>query len=129
MRVDWYDAELEALQIDLTGAPRRVQFKAKRTLREKVGPALHREMKRDARGHRFLGHLPKSVTWEMLDDWGIEAGLEPKSRTQGRLAHIIVYGSVNNAPVYDHTAALRRVQSRAVAWLADDAEDSVLGDS
>lgn len=123
------DSELRNLEIDLSLAPRRVQLAAPRVLRTVVGPRLEKEMKRDARGHRFLPRLARAVSWEMLDEWQVEAGISPRpSGRQGRLAHIIVYGSVNNGPVYDHTAALRRTEPAAVRALADAAEESVLGD-
>ena len=123
------DHELRNLEIDLAGAPARIQLAAPRVLREHVGPRLEREMKRDARGHRFLPRLQRAVSWEMLGEWEVEAGISPRpSGRQGRLAHIIVYGSVNNAPVYDHTAALRRTEPFAARALADAGEESVLGD-
>lgn len=136
MKIDIDDAELRNLEIDLSGAPGRIQRRAPATLRTKVGPALSREMKADAAGHmgnyfgipgtEYVTPLPRHVSFEMRSTWEVEAGIENKGA--GKLAHIIVYGSVNNAPVYDHTAALRRVQPRALQWLADAAEGSVLGD-
>lgn len=122
------DSELRTLEVDLRGAGLRVQMNATTVLRGKVGPLLQREMRKDARGHRQLRRLPKSIDWEMNGNWEVEAGVRRGQRgTQGRLAHIIVYGSVNNAPVYDHGAALRRAAPRAINWLADAAEESVLG--
>lgn len=126
MEIHFEDEELRTLEIDLSGAPTRIQRAAPGVLKTKVGPLLKREMKRDARGHRHLPHLANAVTWEMIDTWTVECGLGPDGN-QGSLAHIIVYGSVNNAPVYDHGAALRRATPRATEWLADVAEDAVLG--
>jgi hypothetical protein len=93
-------------------------------------------MKVDAAGHmgnwfgrhgtEYVTPLPKHVSFEMLSDWEIEAGIENKGA--GKLAHIIVFGSVNNAPVYDHTAGLRRTIPFALHELAGVAEDAVLGD-
>ena len=125
------DSELRRLAVDLAAAPLRVQFGASRVLRTEVGPLLETEMKRDASGHRRLRHLPRAVSHEMRGPFEVEAGLKP-GRTfgeggQGSLAHIIAYGSVNNAPVYDHTAALRRAAPVAERWLAGMAEDAVLG--
>jgi hypothetical protein len=87
------------------------------------GDMVDKGMKRDARGHRYLPRLPRSVSHEFLDYWTQEIGLSPIPGTQGRLAHIIVYGSVNNAPVYDHTAGLRRPNPdpRDVRGTAEDA--------
>lgn len=120
------DHELRELAIDISMAPGRMQRAGPRVLKTKVGPRLNKEMKLDASGHRHLPHLSKAVSWEMRGDWMVEAGLSPGG--QGSLAHIIVYGSVNNGPVYDHTAALRRTEPYARDWLADAAEDAVLGD-
>jgi hypothetical protein len=88
---------------------------------------VDKEMRRDARGHRYLPRLPRSVSHEFLDYWTQEIGLSPIPGTQGRLAHIIVYGSVNNPPVYDHTAALRRETPAILEMFADEAEEDTLG--
>jgi hypothetical protein len=127
VRIEIDASELRTLEVDLAGCPIRIQFAAPRVLASRVGPLLDREMRLDARGHRYLPNLPNAVTHEMIDPWTVEAGLGPDG-DQGSLAHIIVYGSVNNAPVYDHTAALRRAAPRATNWLADVAEESVLGE-
>jgi hypothetical protein len=83
--------------------------------------------RRDARGHRYLPRLPRSVSHEFLDYWTQEIGLSPIPGTQGRLAHIIVYGSINNTPVYDHTAGLRRATPRILERFAGQLEDDTLG--
>lgn len=136
--VTWHidDSELARLEIDLAGAPGRIQRKAPERLRNAIGPRLKREMKIDAAGHEgnwfgqpgtsFVTPLPPHVSFEMVDAWEIEAGIE--NQGAGKLAHIIVFGSVNNAPVYDHTAALRRTAPFAVRVLGDAAEESVLGE-
>ncbi len=127
MKIYIDDSELRTLEADFAGADRRIQRNLPAVMRGKIGPALARQMRRDAGGHRYLPHLPSSVSWEMLDQWTVEAGLSPKPGTQGALAHIIVYGSVNNGPVYDHTAGPRRLLPRWTEMLGDAAEDSVLG--
>jgi hypothetical protein len=120
------DSELRTLQLDLEKAPARIQLGAHKTL-GRAGDLVDKGMKEDARGHRFLPRLPKSVSHEFLDYYTQEIGLSPIPRTQGRLAHIIVYGSVNNAPVYDHTAALRRSEPAILEMFGRTAEDATLG--
>lgn len=120
------DSELRTLELDISGAPGRIQRNAGVTLR-KVGRLVDKQMRVDASGHRYLKHLPEAVSHELIDPWTVEIGLGPKKGTQGALAHIIVYGSVNNAPVYDHTAGLRRSLPTIERMFADDAEDAVLG--
>jgi hypothetical protein len=122
------DSELRTLQIDLSEAPGRMQRGGHKTL-GRAGDLVNRGMKRDARGHRQLPRLPKSVTNEFIDYWTQEIGLSPIPETQGRLAHIIVYGSINNEPVYDHTAALRRETPTILEMFAGEAEEDVLGSS
>lgn len=126
VRVTADTSELRNLVVDISGAPARIQFGARKRLNQ-GRRMVEREMKVDAGGHRFLRHLPKAVTSEMIDPWTAEIGLAPRKGTQGALAHIIVYGSVNNAPVYDHTAGLRRAEPRIEQAFADEAEDDVLG--
>lgn len=118
--------EIRTLYVDLSGAPARIQINGSKTLAEGA-MLVEDEMKDDARGHRFLKHLPRAVsrqrlTWDMY-----EIGLGPKKGTQGSLAHIIAYGSINNAPVYDHMAGPRRAMPHVVELFADTAEESVFG--
>ena len=120
------DTEVGRLEVDLSEAPARIQHEVPRVLRRLVGPKLAHEMKQDADGHRYLKHLPSEVSYEMLGPFSLEAGIEYVG--QGKLGHIIVFGSVNNAPVYDHTRGLRRTSGYAVKWLGDAAEQSVLGE-
>lgn len=123
---DFDDTEVRRLEVDLSQAPARIQREAPRVLRRLVGPKLAHEMKQDADGHRYLTHLPSHVSYEMLGPFSLEAGIEYVG--QGKLAHIIVFGSVNNAPVYDHVRGLRRTTPYAEKWLGDAAEESVLGE-
>lgn len=122
------DSELRTLELDISKAPGRIQRNASDVLR-KAGRLIDKGMRADASGHRFLPNLQNSVSHELLDPWTVEIGLGPtgKAKDQGSLAHIIAHGSVNNAPVYDHTAALRRSTPAVVKMFADAAEDSVLG--
>lgn len=128
------DSELRNLEIDISGAPWRVQRNASETVR-KGARLIDRGMRKDAAGHQgnyfgipgteFDTPLEKHVTHEMVDMFEAEIGIEKKGA--GKLAHIIVYGSVNNLPVYDHTAVLRRNKDAIEKMFADAAEESVLG--
>lgn len=120
------DAELRELELDLGRAPLRLPGNARKAM-EKSAVLLEREMRKDARGHRYLPKLAASASHEVTGAFDAEVGLGPKRGTQGSLAHIIVHGSVNNAPVYDYTAAGRRSVRRIADVFADAAEDAVLG--
>lgn len=120
------DHQLRQLQVDLEEAPGRVQRQAPKALR-KGADIVESAMKRDARGHRFLPRIPRSVTSSMLDRWTAEIGFGPIPGTQGRLAHIILHGSINNGPIWDYTAGLRRSEPRILELMAGAAEDSTLG--
>lgn len=121
--------ELRKLELDLRGAPARVKWGAASLLATRVAPIMEEAMRDDAKGHRYLPKLPDAVSSEMLDQNTLEVGLEAAGkRHQGSIAHIIVYGSVNNQPVYDHMAGPRRKLPRVERMFADMAEDAVLGD-
>ena len=128
------DSELRKLQLDLSGAPLRVQVNASKSVR-KGARLVDAQMTVDARGHQgnwfgipgtgYETPLEKHVSHEMLGPLSAEIGIEAKGA--GKLAHIIVFGSVNNGPVYDHTAAMRRSMPAIENILADAAEESVFG--
>lgn len=118
------DTDLRRLEVDLSGAPGRMQRHARDEV-IKGARRVNKEMKLDASGHRHLAELPDAVSYELLTEFEAEIGLSPGG--QGSLAHIIAYGSVNNAPVYDHTAGLRRATPSIVNSFAEAAESSVLG--
>lgn len=119
------DRELKQLEVDISGAPARVRRNAREgTI--KGARRISREMRVDASGHRRLKHLPDAVSYQLVTPLEAEIGLGPNAN-QGSLAHIIVYGSVNNAPVYDHLAGPTRAMPEVERIYADLAEDSVLG--
>lgn len=127
MTVHISSPDLKTLDVDLSGAPLRSQWNLKENMK-KAARLVSNGMREDASGHRYLKHLPTAVSWETKEGgYAAEIGLGPKKGTQGSLAHIIAYGSVNNAPVYDHTSALRRSTPAIERMFADGAEDAVLG--
>jgi beta-glucosidase-like glycosyl hydrolase len=134
-KIYWEDSELKTLAVDLTSAPLRMQFAAPKRLRE-AARVVEREMRVDAEGHigNYFGKpgteypipLAQHVSSELLSDYEAEIGIE--ARGAGKLAHIIAYGSVNNAPAYDPGAGPRRAMPRVLEIFADLAEKAVLGE-
>lgn len=124
--------EVRQLSLDLSRAPGRMQRGAPRVLRKEM-IALHRVMKRDATGHRYLmgrgGAAPfqAHLAMEQTDAIGLEFEVGFNKAGSGKLANIIVFGSVNNAPVYNFHGPLVRRTPRIVEALGGVAEDSVLG--
>lgn len=126
--VEIEDRELNELYLDLKEAPLRTQLGARKALRRSKDLVTTR-MRTDARGHRYLSHFPTAVTSEILDDYTAEIGFSPIPGTQGKLAHIILNGSVNNLPVYDYTNALTRSVPEILDFFGGAGEDAVLGTS
>ena len=135
-RMEWDAKELGLLVVDLRGAPHRMQRAAINSLMTEIGPLVKREMKDDARGHQgnWFGRpgtaydtpLEKHVNFDRVGRYEIEVGIDNVGA--GKLANIIVFGSINNAPVYDHMAGPRRALPRVERMAGNAAEDSVLGD-
>ena len=92
-------SEVDRLAIDLEAGPNRVERGARTVLRRSAR-RVKAGMKADATGHNYLQDLPGTVgTTEIgLLEW--EVGFD--KRGQGKLANIIVFGSINNAPVFSH---------------------------
>jgi hypothetical protein len=59
--------------------------------------------------HGHIPHLPKSIGYDIATTkYGAEAVIGPdKQSSQGPLAHLLEFGSVNNPPHNDGGAALR----------------------
>lgn len=119
-----YGEQVENLYLDLRDARFRIQWGAEKTLRQSA-KVVNAAMREDASGHRYLPGLPRAVSDNMIGKYEAEIGLSPGG--QGSLAHIIAYGSVNNAPVYDYTAGLRRSEPIIDELFSGMAEDAVLG--
>ena len=129
------DREIRQLEVDISQAPARVRRNA-RTGTIKGARHINREMRVDATGHsgNYFGKegtsykltdLPTRVSYQLLTELEAEIGIETGG--QGSLAHIIVHGSVNNAPTYDYLAGPTRAMPQVEREYADLAEDSVLG--
>jgi hypothetical protein len=122
------DSELNQLEVDLKEAPGRVQRKSRHTLDE-AGKIVDRAMVRDARNHRFLPRFPYNVSHGYVGDLTEEIGFDRSKGLQGALVWIILRGSINNAPVWDYTAGLRRSEPKILDLFGASTEDSVLGSS
>lgn len=120
----WDKREMDRVAVDLTRAPGRVQRNSSTVMR-RFASRVARGMRADASGHRYLDQLPSTVSHGQTGPLRHEVGFD--KRGQGKLAHIIVFGSVNNAPVFDNAASVRRELPRATDSLADAGEDSILG--
>lgn len=124
MSLRWDTSEVERLAADLSRAPSRIQRRAQHEFAASADRVKF-AMKRLASGHRYLDELPDAVGSSRLGPLSWEVGFDKVG--QGKLANIIVYGSVNNAPVFNHTDALRGELPRLERHLADAGEDSMLG--
>lgn len=118
-------SQVRRLSLDLTKAPGRVQRSAPKVL-EVAANKIKRGMKDDASGHGHLPELDRHVSYTKESALSYEIGFDKVG--QGNLANIAAFGSVNNAPVMDHTAALRRETPILLSKLGDAAEEAVLGD-
>lgn len=135
VHIEMDDTELRHLEVDMRAAPLRIRLEVPRVLRRLAGPKLAHEMREDAAGHvgnwfgipgtEYVTPTPPTSS-EMITPFVVEAGVD--KRGSGKLMHILAYGSVNNAPAYDPGAGPRRAMPVIEGWLADAAEESVLGD-
>lgn len=112
-------SELKVLAADFSDGPGRVQRGAPATL-ARSARRVQAGMKADATGHNYLDDLPGTVGKTRLGFLEWEVGFD--KRGQGNLANIITGGSVNSAPVFSHTAALRRDEPLLERDVADQIE-------
>ncbi|MDN4174732.1 hypothetical protein QWY28_17355 [Nocardioides sp. SOB77] len=121
-------SEVDRLAVDMRGAPLRLQRKA-RGVMKRGALEIKRGMQDDFSGHRYAGAVPASIEFEQRDAAGLayEIGELDSAGPQWGLAAILAFGTSNNAPVVDHTAALRGEAPEIARHLGDAAEDSVLG--
>jgi hypothetical protein len=78
--------------------------------------------------HRHLPKFARALTKQKVDDLHYVVGFNVGPRLQGSLAQIIVFGSVNNAPVYNFYGPITRRAPYFLEHLAKIAEDAVFGD-
>lgn len=118
--------QLRELSVDFSKAPGRVQRNAPKAMR-RGAQIVKLAMKEDASGHRYLPKFASRVDFDKRDAIGLVYEIGFNKVGQGNLAHIIVFGSVNNAPVYDFFAALRRSVPTIMEDMANAGESSVFG--
>lgn len=123
-RVHWDTDQADRLSIDLRKAPGRMQRSAPKVFNVAANK-IKRGMKLVASGHDYLPSLDQHVSYTRLDPLVFEIGFDKVG--QGNLANIAAFGSVNNAPVMDHTAPLRAELPSLIRYLGDEGEDAVLG--
>jgi hypothetical protein len=128
MGVHFDTSQVDRLAVDLTGAPKRIQFKA-RGVMKRGALEIKRKMMDELGGHRYAPSVPSSLEFEQRDAHGLayEIGELDSAGPQWGIAAILVYGTSNNAPVADHTLPLRTETPEIAKHLGDAAEDSVLG--
>lgn len=124
--IDWDDSELKKLSVDLTEASGRIQRSAPKVVK-RGAELIDKEMVKDARGHRYLPRFPRNISHGMVDRFTAEIGYNRSAGRQGSLVWIILHGSINNAPIWDYTAAARRSTPAIEEMFAGDAQDATLG--
>jgi hypothetical protein len=120
----WDTSELDRLTADLSGAPGRIQRQAPKVF-EVAANKIKKGMIADATGHRHLRGLPAHVSYDRQGLLRFEIGFDKKG--QGNLANFAAFGSINNAPVMDHRAAMRRELPSLVRYLGDEGEEAAIG--
>jgi len=123
-RIEFDTSEVKQLAADLSRAPGRIQRRAPKVF-EVAANKIKRGMRRDASGHNYLSGLPSTVNYDHLGGLNYEIGFDKVG--QGNLANFAAFGSINNAPVLDLNAPLRREVPFILRALAGAGEDSVLG--
>lgn len=124
MRIKFDTSEVDRLALDLSRAPGRIQRSAAKVMLVAANK-IKKGMRRDADGHDYLPHIGYTVNYDKLGDLSYEIGFDKEG--QGNLANVLVYGSVNNAPVWNHTAPLYRELPHITANLGDAAAEAALG--
>lgn len=115
-------SEVHELTIELETAPQRLRDNCDEVFKNEAS-ALNGDMKRDAMGHRHLPKFAQRLSAEKIGPLHHVVGFNVGG--QGSLAQIIVFGSVNNGPVYNFYGPLIRRTPYFVEHLARIAEDSV----
>lgn len=128
MGVHFDTSEVDRLVVDMSGAPGRMQRRTPRTMK-RTALGIKTRMQDEFSGHRQARGVPLSLEFQQRDRIGLsyEIGELDSAGVQWGLAAILAFGTSNNAPVADHTAALRLETPAMVRHLGNDAEESVFG--
>lgn len=121
-------SQVDRLAIDLTEAPKRIQFNARKTMK-KSALRIKQRMQDEFSGHRHARSVPLSFEFQQLDNIGLsyEIGELDSAGPQWGIAAILAFGTSNNAPVADHVKGLREETPIMLDFLGVDAEQAVLG--
>lgn len=126
MSIEFDSSEVKRLALDLSGAPGRIQRRAPKTLRKGAFDVKQR-LRRDAEGHAYLPGLAAKAAYSEFTPLSYEIGFDKGST--GSLGNVAVYGTSNNAPIMSSPADHLRLELPTILrHLADDGEESVLGD-
>lgn len=127
MNISLDHSELDEVAVDLAKAPGRIARTAPKVLKTGAFKAKQ-NLQRDADGHRHLDSFAHHVAFEQLDGLGLDYEIGFNKSGQGKLAPIMVFGSVNNAPIMGTPAdALRKEMPAILIHLADAGADAVFG--
>ena len=118
-------SEVNALSVGLAQAPQRMKDAAKDAFASEAD-GLHSAMRRGAINHRYLPKFARELVKDKVTDLHYEVGF--RRRNQGLLANIIVFGSVNNDPVYDFYGPLRHRTPYFLNHLGRVMEEAVFRD-
>lgn len=131
-RIRFDTSELERLAVDLSKAPGRLQRRAPKVF-ARAAFEIKKQMRKDLRegmyNHRRT-HIPDmlgQINYDRLDTLGLAYEIGIDKDGQGKLGNFAAFGSINNAPIFDHTSSLRRELPNLVRHLGDAGEDAVLG--
>lgn len=117
-------SEVDRLAVDLSEAPERLHRDVRKIL-EVGANKIKKGMRRDFTGHSHAPYIPAAIGYDQIGEFAYEIGVD-KHGPQGGLGNILAFGTSNNAPVVDHTAALTKETPVIVEKLADAAEKDVL---
>ena len=131
-RTGFDTSELERLAVDFSEAPGRIQRKAPKVM-HKTALEIKKGMRRDLRAGMYnhaRTHIPDmrgQINYDRLDALGLAYEIGIDKDGQGKLGNFAAFGSINNAPIFDHTDSMRREMPRLLRALGTVAEDSVFG--
>ena len=131
-RIRFDTSELDRLAVDLSKAPGRIQRKAPKVM-HRAAFEIKKGMRRDLteglynHGRSHIPQMSNKINYDRLDGLGLAYEIGIDKGGQGNLGNFAAFGSINNAPIFDHTASLRRELPNIMRNLGDAGEDAVLG--
>jgi hypothetical protein len=120
VKVDFEASSLNVLAVDLAGAGPEAVARSGVELAKSAQRV--QDMARDLAPRGHLPHYAATITWDAsVDGLDVEIGPDRQINGQAKLAHILEYGSVNNAPFAHLGPAFDREVPDLVEHLADAA--------